>query len=461
MELEHMFDACLHGTFCSPRLEIILRPFHLRCIVNLERYGKIYEGVPASGGNVVIEDLQCRGIESNVKQCTSKVWLSNTCGHSQDVSIDCYCNDSGRLEVFYSGQWGTVCNIGFDIRDAETVCRILRHYGGIKALPNLIKFGKEYIYSEIKVFVCPKRVRETSPTYYRSYSIEGRGYGAIMIENLQCRGREWSLAQCDSGPWLSNTNCSHYDDVGVDCSASLPYCGGYFNGWSGYIASPNYPNPYFNGQHCEYHLSVPSGHVRDFNICPGNKLEQYGDLLHRTYNDCSIYYGRLCHNDRYQVRRGMPFYLHNTVLSPPGIRLVNGHSPYSCRVEVYHNGQWGMVCDDSIRLVNGPNYHSGRVEVYHNGRWGTVCDNNFDHRDVMVICRMLGYFQGEQYGRPYQGAHFGRGSGTIWLSNLGCNGYESDVRNCYHQGWGSHGCSSLEDAGVECYGIVFIVNEYI
>ncbi|WAQ99258.1 hypothetical protein MAR_023631 [Mya arenaria] len=60
-------------------------------VVFMLKYGKIYEGVSASGGNVVIEDLQCYGGESNVKQCASKVWLSNTCDHSQDVSIDCYC----------------------------------------------------------------------------------------------------------------------------------------------------------------------------------------------------------------------------------------------------------------------------------------------------------------------------------------------------------------------------------
>ncbi|WAQ99254.1 DMBT1-like protein [Mya arenaria] len=133
-----------------------------------------------------------------------------------------------------------------------------------------------------------------SPTYYRSYYIEGQGYGAIMIEDLQCRGGEWSLAQCDSGPWLSNNYCSHYDDVGVDCSANSPNCGGYFNGWSGYIASPNYPYQYDNNLRCTYHISVPSGHVRNFNSCSWNKLERYGDLLYRAHNDCSVNHGRVC-----------------------------------------------------------------------------------------------------------------------------------------------------------------------
>ena len=46
---------------------------------------------------------------------------------------------SGRLEVYVDGVWGTVCNIAFDILDANIACRELGYlgYAAVNTAPNL------------------------------------------------------------------------------------------------------------------------------------------------------------------------------------------------------------------------------------------------------------------------------------------------------------------------------------
>ncbi|XP_038075993.1 scavenger receptor cysteine-rich domain superfamily protein-like [Patiria miniata] len=205
------------------------------------------------------------------------------------------------------------------------------------------------------------------------------------------------------------------------------------------------------------------------------------------------------------------------------IRLVNGPTSNEGRVEVWHSGAWGTVCDDfwdlndanvacrqlgypyatnayisathgagsgpihlddasctgtevrlgscphngwdvhncnhnedaslkcypgtRIRLVNGPLPNEGRVEVYHNGAWGTVCDDYWDINDGHVACRQLGYPSAAQI---LNWAHYGAGTGAIHLDDMMCTGSEASLGACSHRGWGSHNCGHSEDAGVKC-----------
>ena len=100
-----------------------------------------------------------------------------------------------------------------------------------------------------------------------------------------------------------------------------------------------------------------------------------------------------------------------------------------------------------IHLVNGPTQYEGRVEVYHNGEWGTVCDDLWGINDAQVVCRQLGF--GPAIAARSQ-AYYGEGSGQIWLDNVNCVGTELTIEDCSHRGWGTHDCYHSEDAGVQC-----------
>ena len=52
----------------------------------------------------------------------------------------------------------------------------------------------------------------------------------------------------------------------------------------------------------------------------------------------------------------------------------------------------------------------------------------------------------------YSSAAFGAGSGNIFLTNVGCNGAESDLLDCTYSVGSS--CSHTEDVGVRCQGII-------
>ena len=102
-----------------------------------------------------------------------------------------------------------------------------------------------------------------------------------------------------------------------------------------------------------------------------------------------------------------------------------------------------------MRLVGGSWIGEGRVEIFHNGAWGTVCDDSWDINDARVVCRALGYPGAIR--APHSG-HFGQGSGNIWLDNVHCLGNESSIENCAHNGWDVENCDHSEDASVVCFG---------
>ena len=43
----------------------------------------------------------------------------------------------------------------------------------------------------------------------------------------------------------------------------------------------------------------------------------------------------------------------------------------------------------AIRLVDGTTPLEGRLEVFHNGEWGTVCDDHFGSADASVVCSSI------------------------------------------------------------------------
>ena len=100
----------------------------------------------------------------------------------------------------------------------------------------------------------------------------------------------------------------------------------------------------------------------------------------------------------------------------------------------------------SVQLVDGASSLEGRVEIFHDGAWGTVCDDYWDDDDAAVVCRQLGYSGGD----ALDDNEFGSGTGAIWLDDVMCTGSESQLSSCTANPYGDNNCGHHEDAGVIC-----------
>uniref|UniRef100_A0A8C1X746 Neurotrypsin n=1 Tax=Cyprinus carpio TaxID=7962 RepID=A0A8C1X746_CYPCA len=119
-----------------------------------------------------------------------------------------------------------------------------------------------------------------------------------------------------------------------------------------------------------------------------------------------------------------------------------------------HMEDAGVSCnpytDGVVRLVDGDNPWEGRLEVYHSGDWGTVCDDSWTEQHAQVVCRQLGFRGGAEVASA--GA-FGEGAGLILLDDVECEGSESSLLECTHSVWGRHDCAHSEDVGIRCHRV--------
>ena len=95
-------------------------------------------------------------------------------------------NGTGRLEILYHEQWGTICDDDWNLNDAKVACRQLGYHYAIRALS-----GQEV----------------------------PDGVGLIWLDNVGCSGNEDSLSSCYHRGWGKH-NCEHRDDAGIECSAT-------------------------------------------------------------------------------------------------------------------------------------------------------------------------------------------------------------------------------------------------
>ncbi|XP_059582214.1 antigen WC1.1-like [Alligator mississippiensis] len=380
---------------------VLCRQLNCGVTVSAPRGGHFGKG----SGTTWEDTFHCNGTEPHLWHCPVTRLGASQCSQDSDAGVICSGSRqirlvngtgccAGRVEIYYQGTWGTVCGDSWDQTDSDVVCKQLG---------------------------CGHSIKADASAHY------GKGSGQIWLDDVNCSGNESKLWECPSRGWGQH-DCRHKEDAGVFCSEFMDLrlvnggdCAGrleiFYNGSWGSICS-NQMTP-----------------VTVTIVCKQLGCGDEGDIAEDfTYGQGSGHRWL----DHVQCLE-----LHNSLWQCPS----KPWNPLSCanRGEETHIRCTGN--DDKLRVVGGKNGCSGRVEVWHRGSWGTVCDDSWDMADAAVVYKQLGCGAAES---ALSEAEFGQGTDPIWLDQLNCKGTESSLWDCCAEPWGNNECHHKEDAAVIC-----------
>ncbi|XP_049333024.1 deleted in malignant brain tumors 1 protein-like isoform X1 [Astyanax mexicanus] len=364
-------------------------------------------------GQVWSEELQCRGNESQIHFCPKSSSLKHNCSHDNDVGLACSGHTqarlmngsdscSGRVELQYLSEWGTVCDVSWDMRAASVLCAQLKCGSSVAVL------GSDWF---------------------------GEVSGRIWADVFDCQGNETHLLKCPISSW-SRTACSHKQYAGVICSGSS-------------LASHEGGVRLSGGMECEGEVEV--FFRQDWRrVLLDSWSESEASVVCRQLGCGSVL--NTSSSSSSSPEHSLCVTGFNCSGSEAHLRNCSSSQAVNCSSTV----QLYITCSgtsntvhSSIRLVGSGGDCAGRLEVFHSGSWGTVSDELWDIEDAQVVCRQLQCGVALSAPVPVP-ARFGSGTGPIWLNEVECEGNEASLWNCRYQLCGEDECGHKDDVGVVC-----------
>uniref|UniRef100_UPI003AACD8F8 scavenger receptor cysteine-rich type 1 protein M160-like n=1 Tax=Centroberyx gerrardi TaxID=166262 RepID=UPI003AACD8F8 len=292
---------------------------------------------------------------------------------------------SGRLEVKSKQFWSSVCEADFDQQDAEVVCREL----GCGA-PSVLQGA---LYGEVEA--------------------------PMWTKEFQCEGSESVLLDCGSSGSARNT-CSPGKAVGLTCSEpdDVRLVGGASRCAGGLEMKQHEDWGPVGGWFSDWDLRSAAVVCRQLDCGSAVSTGSRKDSSPRSV---------------WRIRSSS---------------LQSGSTLRECVLTRSASSSYSLenTCSESVRLVNGNSLCSGRLEVKSNQSWSSVCEADFDQQDAEVVCRELGC------GAPsvLQGALYGEVEAPMWTEEFQCEGNESILLDCGSSGSARNTCSPGKAVGLTC-----------
>ncbi|XP_060677686.1 deleted in malignant brain tumors 1 protein-like [Hemiscyllium ocellatum] len=357
-------------------------------------------------GPIVTRHVECRGTEHALKDCQSVSWDPHNYSHDNDAGVICSDHVTprlvqgsskcfGRLEVQFGDTWKTVCGLDWDFKNANVVCAQL-HCGVAVSLSSSAHSGGSTVLMGSEVF--------------------------------KCTGNETQLKKCHRSS-DTHQDCSGHNNVTLVCSDE--------NWWprlvNGGSRCDGRVEVYYNGSWGRVQdtlWDLNDSHVVCRQLGCGHALETYKSSQYEESDGRLWLHDIQCHGQESQLRDcRITGPLNSSVTNSSGVVIL-------CSEHI------------QLRLSDGGSPCAGRVEIYYNGTWGSVCDDSWDMIDAEVVCKQLGCGHVMDMSLP---SSYEPGSGPVWLKDVKCSGNESFLWECPSAPFGHQDdCSHKEDVRIMC-----------
>ncbi|XP_075611726.1 scavenger receptor cysteine-rich type 1 protein M130-like [Balearica regulorum gibbericeps] len=342
--------------------------------------------------------FECTGTELLLSACSQQQPRGQGCtGHAGiicspytgfrlgDNSSSC----AGRVEAEAGGTWGSVCATDWDLPDAHVLCHHLG-CGPAATVPPGGSFGV--------------------------------GDGPLRRDIFGCDGSERHPGECPTVV-LGEPPCLPGHAAAVNCSG---------------VAEP--PRLVEGESRCDGRLEVAAG-LGAWARVPAGLWDARGAGVVCRQLSCGV------PEKIYTVPGSVTAALRGLWCAGTEENVAQCNVSGMAVVPTSSPEEVAIVCSGSrrVRLAGGPGRCAGRVEIYGNGTWGTVCQDTWGLSDATVVCRQLGC--GTALEAPAS-ARFGPGTGPLWPGAGDCAGTEASLWDC--PALARHVCRRGGGAGAVC-----------